>query len=64
MTSDPDNPNGNLFYKTAPYNTYAKWIHQICPGIYAFSYDDWLSQGGFRDCAGGTEVRLTFCPSG
>jgi hypothetical protein len=43
---------------------YAKWVHEVCPGIYAFSYDDWLSHGGFRDCMDGSEVRITFCPGG
>jgi hypothetical protein len=63
MVSDPDNADQGLYYQTAPYNTYAKWVHQVCPNIYAFPYDDWLSHGGFRACAG-NEIRITFCPSG
>ena len=64
MVSAPDNPDESAYYKNPPFNDYAKWVHQVCPGIYAFSYDDWLSHGGYRDCAGGTEVRITFCPGG
>jgi hypothetical protein len=64
MTSDPDNPDEGLYYQNPPYNTYAKWVHQVCPGIYSFSYDDVHSHGGYRECAGGTEVRITFCPNG
>jgi hypothetical protein len=63
MTSDPDNANAALYYKSPPYNTYSKWVHQVCPNIYGFSYDDWQSHGGFRSCSGG-ELRITFCPSG
>jgi hypothetical protein len=64
MTHAPDDPDQTKYYRTGAYNRYAKWVHQVCPGIYAFSYDDWLSHGGFRDCVGGTEVRITFCPGG
>jgi hypothetical protein len=64
MVSAPDNPDENAYYENPPFNDYAKWVHEVCPGIYAFSYDDWLSHGGYRDCAGGTEVRITFCPGG
>jgi hypothetical protein len=63
MTSDPDNGNTSLYYQRGPYNTYSKWVHQVCPNIYAFPYDDWLGQGGFRSC-NGDEVRITFCPRG
>lgn len=63
MTNAPDNANASLYYRNPPYNTYAKWVHQVCPDIYAFPYDDWLSHGGFRSCAG-DEVRITFCPNG
>lgn len=64
MTAAPDDANEGAYYQAPPYNTYAKWVHQVCPGIYAFSYDDWLSHGGYRSCSGGTEVRITFCPRG
>jgi hypothetical protein len=63
MTGDPDNGNSSLYYQNGAYNDYAKWVHQVCPDIYAFSYDDWLGHGGFRACSG-DEVRVTFCPSG
>jgi hypothetical protein len=63
MTSDPDNRDSALFYQNPPYNSYAKWVHEVCPGIYAFSYDDWLEEGGFRSCRG-DELRITFCPAG
>lgn len=63
MLSDPDSADAAAYYVTPPYNTYAKWVHEVCPGIYAFSYDDWLSQGGFRACEG-SELRITFCPAG
>jgi hypothetical protein len=63
MTRDPDNANASLYYKNPPYNTYSKWVHDVCPDIYAFSYDDWQSHGGFRACSG-NELRITFCPSG
>jgi hypothetical protein len=63
MVSAPDNANASLYYQSPPYNTYAKWVHQVCPDIYAFPYDDWLGHGGFRSC-NGDEVRVTFCPRG
>lgn len=63
MTSAPDDANASRYYQSPPYNTYAKWVHQVCPDIYAFSYDDWLSHGGFRAC-NGDELRVTFCPRG
>jgi hypothetical protein len=62
MTNEPDSADGNAFYKRGPFNTYAKWVHEVCPDIYAFSYDDWLSHGGFRSCVG-DELRVTFCPN-
>ena len=63
MISDPDNGNSALFYKSTPFNTYSKWVHEVCPDIYAFPYDDWQGHGGFRACSG-DELRITFCPSG
>jgi len=62
MLADPDSADTAAYYVDPPYNTYAKWVHQVCPGIYAFSYDDWLAQGGFRSCEG-SELRVTFCPA-
>lgn len=62
MLDAPDDPVSSHYYIAEPHNTYARWVHETCPGIYAFSYDDWLSQGGFRSCRG-TELRITFCPA-
>lgn len=63
MVSAPEDPNPAHYYVNPPFNTYSKWVHQVCPDIYAFPYDDWLSHGGFRSCSG-DEVRVTFCPAG
>jgi hypothetical protein len=63
MVSAPDDPDEAHYYVNPPYSTYSKWVHQVCPDIYAFPYDDWLSHGGFRNCQG-DEVRVTFCPAG
>lgn len=56
----------SAFYQTAPYNTYAKWVHQTCPGIYAFPYDDFGSSNQSSDhtCTGATRMSVTFCPKG
>jgi hypothetical protein len=62
MTQDPDNENASAYYQNPPFNDYSKWVHDVCPGIYAFPFDDQFAHGGYRDCAGGTEVRITFCP--
>jgi hypothetical protein len=66
MVNDPDNANASLYYQTAPYNTYSKWVHSTCPGIYAFPYDDYgqTNQSGFHSCTGGRQLNITFCPSG
>ena len=63
MLDNPNSDDASLFYTQEPFNTYAKWVHGKCPGIYAFPYDDWQAQGGFRACRG-TELRITFCPAG
>jgi hypothetical protein len=54
------------FYQTPPYNPYAAWVHQRCPGIYAFPYDDYGSSNQSSDhtCSGATQLNITFCPSG
>jgi hypothetical protein len=66
MVADPDNPSTALYYQTTPYNTYAKWVHGMCPGIYAFPYDDYghANESGFHSCIGGRQLNITFCPSG
>ena len=66
MLSQPDSTDTSLFYQTAPYNEYAKWVHATCPGIYAFAYDDYPSgagQSGFRSCTA-DRLDITFCPGG
>jgi hypothetical protein len=54
------------FYKSPPFNTYAQWVHNVCPGIYAFPYDDYGSSNQSSDhtCSGATELNVTFCPKG
>jgi hypothetical protein len=54
------------FYQTAPFNPYAAWVHQTCPGIYAFPYDDYGSTNQSSDltCSGATQLIVTFCPKG
>jgi hypothetical protein len=59
--SDPGDPCA--FYLDGAYNTYARWVHERCPQIYAFPYDDSADQGGFRQCPT-RELRITWCPGG
>jgi len=64
--AQPDGTDPTKFYQAAPYNTYAKWVHDTCPGIYAFPYDDYPSgagQSGFRSCQA-DRLDITFCPGG
>jgi hypothetical protein len=63
---NPDDPDASLYYTTPPYNVYAKWVHDTCPGIYAFPYDDYgkSNQSSFHACNGGSQLNVTFCPSG
>jgi hypothetical protein len=66
MLGNPDSTDTSLFYKNAPFNTYAKWVHDTCPGIYAFPYDDYPSgagESGFRSCVA-DRLDITFCPGG
>jgi hypothetical protein len=67
MLDDPDNKDTKAYYQKAPFNTYSKWVHQVCPGIYAFAYDDYppnAEESGFHACNGGKELEVTFCPAG
>ena len=66
MLHDPDNGTISLYYKTVPFNTYSQWVHTVCPGIYAFPYDDYgkTNESGFHACSGGTQLDITFCPAG
>jgi len=56
----------SAFYQTPPFDTYAQWVHQKCPGIYAFPYDDFGStnQSSDHTCTGATQMNVTFCPKG
>ena len=66
MLAQPTSTDSTLYYQTPPYNTYAKWVHETCPGIYAFAYDDYPSnagQSGFRSCTA-ARLDVTFCPGG
>ncbi|HEX9105405.1 MAG TPA: RICIN domain-containing protein, partial [Polyangia bacterium] len=56
----------SAFYQSPPYNPYAAWVHQRCPGIYAFPYDDYgaSNQSSDHTCAGATQLNVTFCPRG
>jgi hypothetical protein len=63
----PDSSDISLFYKTAPYNVYSKWIHGACPGIYAFAFDDYpagAEESGEHACLTGKEIDITLCPAG
>jgi hypothetical protein len=67
MLDDPDNKDTTAYYQKPPYNTYSQWVHQACPGIYAFAYDDYppnAEESGFHACSGGKELEITFCPAG
>jgi hypothetical protein len=67
MLDDPDSTDLAAYYQNEPYNTYSAWVHQVCPGIYAFAYDDYppvAGESGFHACRAGQELRVTFCPAG
>ena len=61
----PSTP-ASAFYQSPPFNPYSAWVHQRCPGIYAFPYDDYGSSNQSSDhtCAGATRLNITFCPNG
>ena len=61
-----ERPTRPTTYAQEPYNTYAKWVHDTCPGIYAFPYDDYPSnanESGFRACKA-PRLDVVFCPAG
>lgn len=67
MLHDPYNANSGNYYRNAPFNTYAQWVHASCPGLYALAYDDFPSsaeESGFHSCVNGSELTVTFCPAG
>ncbi len=61
----PSTP-ASSFYVSPPYNQYSAWVHQRCPGVYAFPYDDYGSSNQSSDhtCTGATQLNVTFCPKG
>lgn len=66
MLDAPEDPDPAHYYAQEPYNTYAKWVHDTCPGIYAFPYDDYPSnanESGFRACKA-PRLDVVFCPAG
>jgi hypothetical protein len=66
--ADPNNASESSFYGAAPHNSYAAWLHSICPGLQAFPYDDaTLPTDSFHTCIdpdSGTQLNITFCPAG
>jgi hypothetical protein len=66
MLAAPDSTDATHYYQSPPYNVYAKWVHDTCPNIYAFAYDDYpagAGQSGFRSCQA-ARLDVTFCPGG
>jgi hypothetical protein len=65
MLDDAASSTIGSFYRTGPYNAYAAWLHDICPGLNAFPYDDvQTSEDAFHACSGSTQLNITFCPAG
>lgn len=65
---DPTSANSAAFFTASPHNSYAAWLHRICPGVSAFPYGDAnLADDGFHTCIDpddGTQLNITFCPAG
>jgi hypothetical protein len=51
------------YFKTEPYNHYARWIHEElgCRKVYAFSTDDHQDKAGFVRCVS-PELNVVWCP--
>jgi hypothetical protein len=68
MVDNPTSSDDSAFYQAQPYNSYAAWLHGICPGLYAFAYDDVkTSADPFHTCQNNnasTQLNITFCPAG
>jgi len=63
--SAPKSADDSAFYRSEPHNSYAAWLHDVCPGIYAFPYDDvQTSADPFHACSNSTQLNITFCPAG
>lgn len=63
MTQDPNNTDSSLYYRQAPYNTYAKWVHELCPETVAFTHDDVHSSQSLYVVCNPSELRITLCPA-
>lgn len=62
---NPTSTDSASFYRNQPHNGYAAWIHDICPGLYAFPYDDArTTEDAFHACSNSTQLNITFCPAG
>jgi hypothetical protein len=68
MLSDPTSSDTTAFYRSEPHNSYAAWLHGICPGLNAFPYDDaHTTEDAFHACQSSdnsTQLDITFCPAG
>jgi hypothetical protein len=67
VLTDVDKQDPGNFYKTAPYNDYAKFVHDVVGPIFAISYDDYpsdlhVNQGGYLNCRTSTQYNIEFCP--
>lgn len=63
MSKTPDSKDSSLFYRQAPYNTYAKWVHELCPKTVAFTHDDFNATDPLYAACNATELRITLCPA-
>ncbi len=68
VLSAPDNADSTAFYGSQPHNSYAAWLHGICPGLNAFPYDDAQTHDdAFHACksaGNSSQLNITFCPAG
>ena len=65
MVADPTSSDESAYYRAPAHNGYAAWLHAICPGLYAFPYDDVRSsEDAFHACQNSTQLNITFCPAG
>lgn len=67
MLNNPSDADRTHYYQQQPYNTYSKFVHEKCPALYAFPYDDYPSssgESGYHSCTDGSALNITFCPKG